>query len=150
MNLTDTVLAVLRTKPEAIYTVAPDTTVYDALEMMADREVGSLLVIAANGELEGIVSERDYARKVILLGKSSKETTVREIMRSAELSVTTMHTIDECMRLMTINRVRHLPVVDAERICGVISMGDVVNFIISAQEETIAHLHAYVAGEYPR
>ena len=150
MNLTDTVLAVLKTKPDAIYTVSPDTTVYDALEMMADREVGSLLVLASNGELEGIVSERDYARKVILLGKSSKDTTVRDIMRSADLSVTTMHTIDECMRMMTAHRVRHLPVVDGTGIRGVISMGDLVHWIISAQEETIAHLHAYVAGAYPR
>jgi CBS domain-containing protein len=150
MNLTDTVMEVLQAKPGTTYTVAPDTTVYDALQMMADKEVGSLLVISDKGELEGIVSERDYARKVILLGKSSKETTVREIMRSADLSVTTMHTIDECMRLMTINRVRHLPVVDGPQICGVVSMGDLVHWIISAQEETIAHLHAYVAGEYPR
>ena len=150
MNLTDTVLEVLQSKPAITYTVAPDTTVYDALQMMADKEVGSLLVISSDGELEGIVSERDYARKVILLGKSSKDTTVREIMRSADLSVTTMQTIDECMRLMTINRVRHLPVVEGTRIRGVISMGDLVNWIISAQEETIAHLHAYVAGDYPR
>ena len=150
MNLTDTVLAVLKTKPDTTYTIAPDTTVYDALAQMADKEVGSLLVISEDGQLQGIVSERDYARKVILLGKSSKDTTVREIMRSADLSVTTMHTIDECMRLMTMHRVRHLPVVDATHICGVVSMGDLVHWIISAQEETIAHLHAYVAGAYPR
>ena len=150
MNLTDTVLAVLKTKPQAIYTITPHATVYDALKMMADREVGSLLVISDSGELEGIVSERDYARKVILQGKSSKDTTVREIMQAPDLSVTTMHTIDECMRIMTAHRVRHLPVVDATRICGVISMGDLVHWIISAQEETIAHLHAYVAGAYPR
>ena len=150
MNLTDTVMTVLKTKSQAIYTIASDATVYDALELMSDREVGSLLVLTDNGELEGIVSERDYARKVILQGKSSKETNVREIMGSASLSVTTMHTVDECMRMMTVNRVRHLPVVDGTRICGVISMGDLVNFIISAQEEEIAHLHAYVSGVYPR
>jgi CBS domain-containing protein len=150
MNLTDTVQTVLKTKPEAIYMIASDATVYDALQIMSDREVGSLLVLADNGELEGIVSERDYARKVILQGKSSKDTTVREIMGSASLSVTTLHSIDECMRMMTAHRVRHLPVVDGTRICGVISMGDLVNYIISAQEEEIAHLHAYVAGAYPR
>jgi CBS domain-containing protein len=150
MNLTDTVLSVLKNKPETLYCVPPETTVYDALEVMAGREIGSLLVISTNGELEGIVSERDYARKVILQGRSSKETTVREIMRSADLSITTMHTIDECMRLMTAHRVRHLPVVDATRIRGVVSMGDLVHWIISAQEEEIAHLHAYVAGAYPR
>jgi CBS domain-containing protein len=150
MNLTDTVLAVLKSKPDAVYTIAPNATVYDALEMMAGREVGSLLVLASNGELEGIVSERDYARKVILQGKSSRDTIVREIMQPADLSVTTMHTVDECMRIMTAHRVRHLPVVDSTRIRGVISMGDLVNWIISAQEETIAHLHAYVAGAYPR
>ena len=150
MNLTDTVMTVLKTKPEAIYTIASDATVYDALQLMSDRQVGSLLVLADNGELEGIVSERDYARKVILQGRSSKETNVREIMGSGSLSVTTMHTVDECMRMMTVHRVRHLPVVDGTHICGVISMGDLVNFIISAQEEEIAHLHAYVAGVYPR
>lgn len=150
MNLTDTVLTVLKTKPDAIYSIAPDATVFDALKLMSDREVGSLLVLADDGELEGIISERDYARKVILLGKSSKDTTVREIMGSARLSVTTLHTVDECMRMMTVNRVRHLPVLDGSRIFGVISMGDLVNYIISAQEEEIAHLHAYVAGVYPR
>jgi CBS domain-containing protein len=150
MNLTDTVLTVLKTKPDAIYTIASDATVYDALKLMSDRGVGSLLVLADNGELEGIVSERDYARKVILQGRSSKDTTVREIMGSARLSATSMHTVDECMRIMTVNRVRHLPVLDGARICGVISLGDLVNYIISAQEEEIAHLQAYVAGAYPR
>jgi CBS domain-containing protein len=150
MNLTDTVLSVLKNKPETLFCVDPETTVYDALELMADKEIGSLLVVSAGGELEGIFSERDYARKIILQGKSSKDTTVREIMRSADLSVTTLHTIDECMRLMTAHRVRHLPVVDATRIRGVVSMGDLVSWIISAQEEEIAHLHAYVAGAYPR
>jgi CBS domain-containing protein len=150
MNLTDTVLAILQAKPARIYTVTPDTTVYDALQTMANKEVGSLLVVSKDGKLAGIVSERDYARKVILLGKSSRDTTVRDIMRSDDLSVTTNDTIDECMRLMTVNRVRHLPVVDGSRICGVVSIGDLVNWIISAQEETIAHLHAYVAADYPR
>jgi CBS domain-containing protein len=150
MNLTDTVLTVLKSKPDAVYTVAPDTTVYDALQIMSDRQVGSLLVVGDNGDLEGIITERDYARKVILMGKSSRDTLVREIMRPADLCVTTLHTVDECMRLMTTHRVRHLPVVDATSIRGVISIGDLVNWIISAQEETIAHLHAYVASEYPR
>jgi CBS domain-containing protein len=150
MNLTDTVLLVLKTKPESLYSVPPDTSVYDALKIMADKEIGSLLVISEEGTLEGIVSERDYARKVILQGKSSKDTTVREIMHHPDLGVTTMHTIDECMRMMTAHRVRHLPVLDATGIRGVVSIGDLVNYIISAQEEEIAHLHAYVSGVYPR
>jgi CBS domain-containing protein len=150
MNLTDTVLAILKNKPETLYSVSPNTTVYDALEIMADKQIGSLLVISESQKLMGIVSERDYARKVILLGKSSRDTNVAEIMDRAALSVTTADTIDECMRIMTAHRVRHLPVLEGSKIRGVISMGDLVNYIISAQEEEIAHLQAYVTGVYPR
>lgn len=148
MNLTDTVQSVLKNKRQTVYFVRPDTTVYDALEIMADNEIGALLVITREGRLAGIVSEREYARKVILLGKSSRDTTVEEIMISP-LRVRASDTVDECMRAMTANRVRHLPAVSGDVVLGVVSMGDLVHWVISAQEEQIAQLHAYVASAYP-
>ena len=148
MKLTDTVQSVLKNKPQAVYFVRPDTTVYDALEIMAENEIGALLVVTKTGRLAGIVSEREYARKVILLGKSSRDTAVEEIMISP-LRVTPSETIDECMRAMTANRVRHLPALTGDTVIGVVSMGDLVHWVISAQEQQIAQLHAYVASAYP-
>jgi CBS domain-containing protein len=103
----------------------------------------------AEGKLAGIISERDYARKVILKDRSSKHTLVRDIMISPVVTVTPRHTVDECMRLMTENRIRHLPVVDRDQVAGVVSIGDLVNWIITAHEETIGHLQSYIAGNYP-
>ena len=148
MKLADTVQSVLSKKRQAIYFVRPDTTVYDALEIMAENEIGALLVMSSDAGLAGIVSEREYARKVILLGKSSRDTTVEDIM-IAPLRVRPTDTVDECMRVMTANRVRHLPVLSGDNVLGVLSMGDLVHWVISAQEEQIAHLHAYVAAAYP-
>jgi CBS domain-containing protein len=150
MSLTDTVHSVLRNKNQTVYFVRPTTTVYDALEIMADNEIGSLLVVSCDGILEGIISERDYARKVILLGKSSKDTTVAEIMTSSYLRASPGEPIEDCMRIMTVNRVRHLPVMHSNTVLGIISLGDLVNWVISAQQEEIAQLNAYVAGAYPR
>ena len=110
--------------------------------------IGALIVLSA-GRLAGIVSERDYARNVILKGKQSRETKVREIMTTPVLYVTPEQTIDECMRLMTSRRVRHLPVLEGETVVGMLSMGDMVNWIITAQEQTIRHLQSYIAGSYP-
>jgi CBS domain-containing protein len=115
--------------------------------MMSDKNVGALLVTERD-KLIGIISERDYTRKVALKGKSSKELKVREIITGAVLSVTPQHTIEECMRLMTEHRVRHLPVLDGEKITGVVSIGDLVNWIISAQSTTIRQLETYISG-YP-
>ena len=148
MNKTDPISSVLRHKGAEIWSVTPDTSVYDALELMAEREVGALLVMEGN-HLAGVVSERDYARKVILQGRSSKDTAVGEIMTAEVITVTPRHTVDECMKLMTELRVRHLPVTDTTGIAGVISLGDLVKYIITAQEEEIQHLHAYIAGAYP-
>lgn len=148
MNLTDTVQSVLKNKTQAVYFVRPETTVYDALEIMADNGIGALLVISRDGRLAGIVSEREYARKVILLGKSSRDTAVEEIMISPQ-RVPPAETVDECMRAMTANRVRHLPVLSGDVVIGVVSMGDLVHWVITAQEEQIAQLHAYVASAYP-
>jgi len=140
-----TVAQLLRAKPHAILSVAPDTAVFRALQLMAENNVGALLVLDGS-TLVGIFSERDYARKVILVGKSSKETAVREIMSSHVLYVRPQQTIEDCMALMTDKRVRHLPVLEDERVIGVISIGDVVKGIISEQEFMIEQLQNYIAG----
>lgn len=147
--MADTIRSVLRNKGTAIWSVAPEATVYEALRLLAEKDVGALLVIYEGG-LVGVFSERDYARKVALMGRSSKEMRVEEIMTRPVITVTPDHSIEECMRIVTEQRVRHLPVMEGERLVGIISIGDLVNTIISAQAETIQHLSSYIAGEYPR
>ena len=131
-----------------VWCVLPDATVHDAIAEMALREVGALPVID-DGRLVGIISERDYARKVILQGRSSKETPVGQIMTPAPITVTPEQTVEECMQIMTQNRVRHLPVVDQGRLAGIVSIGDLVNAIISAQRYTIDQLYGYITAKYP-
>jgi CBS domain-containing protein len=140
-----TVAQLLRSKPHGVLSITPETDVYHALQLMAEKNVGALLVIDGD-TLVGIFSERDYARKVILVGKSSRETFVREIMSSHVLYVRPQQTIEDCMALMTDKRVRHLPVLDEQRVVGVISIGDVVKGIISEQEFMIEQLQNYISG----
>ena len=140
-----TVAQLLRTKGQQVLSVAPDIPVFEALEVMADKNVGALLVVEGE-RLVGVFSERDYARKVILKGKSSKDTPVREIMSSHVLYIRPEQTIEDCMALMTDKRVRHLPVMEAEKLVGVISIGDVVKAVIAEQEFMIEQLQNYITG----
>lgn len=135
----------LRTKGHDIWSIAPDDSVYDALKLMADRDVGALLVLE-EGNLVGILSERDYARKVILRGKSSMDTPVKEIMTQKVISVSPEQTIAECMTLMTDKHVRHLPVFEDDRLIGLVSIGDVVKAIMSQQEFIIEQLERYITN----
>ena len=142
-----TIQEILDHKGAALWTVSPDATVFEAIQMMSDKNVGALLV-TDKGKLVGVLSERDYTRKIALKGKSSKETRVREIISRDVIKATPHHSIEDCMRLMTEHRVRHLPVLDGDRIAGVVSIGDLVNWIISAQTTTISQLETYISG-YP-
>jgi CBS domain-containing protein len=141
------VSSLLHHKGSAVWHVSPDATVFDAIKVMAAKNIGALPVLS-NGVLVGIFTERDYTRKVALLGKSSKDTQVWEIITNQVICAAPEDSIEECMRLMTENRVRHLPVVEAEKVLGIISIGDLVNWIISAQSATIDQMEQYIAGTY--
>ena len=142
---TGTISEILNHKGTNVHSVAPDTIVFDAIQLMSDKNVGALLVID-HGKLVGIISERDYARKVILQGRSSKEAKVRDIMTSPVFSVGPDYTVDDCMRIVTTKRIRHLPVVQGEKLIGVVSIGDLVRRVISTQGETIQYLQEYIVG----
>jgi CBS domain-containing protein len=140
-----TVRQLLRGKGHDVWHIAPDASVYDALKLMAIKEIGSLLVLEGE-ELVGIISERDYARKVVLKEKTSMDTPVKEIMTQEVISLRPEQTIQECMALMTDKRIRHLPVLENDRLVGIISIGDVVKAIISQQEFMIEQLERYIEG----
>jgi CBS domain-containing protein len=140
-----TVQQLLQSKGRQIYSIDPDARVFDALKLMAEKQVGALLVLD-KGRVAGVISERDYARKVILHGKSSHDIPVREIMTAKVITVSPSRAIEECMSLMTEHRVRHLPVLDGERLCGILSIGDLVKEVIAEQQQTIQQLESYIHG----
>jgi CBS domain-containing protein len=132
-------------KPKGIHSIAPDEPVLAAIRKMAEHHIGALLVMSGD-KLNGIVSERDYARKVVLLGRSSTETKVAAIMTAKVITVSPRQDAHDCMRLMTDKRIRHLPVVQGERVVGVLSIGDLVRAVLAEQERTIADLETYIHG----
>jgi CBS domain-containing protein len=149
MKLSDTIESVLKSKDKnRVVSISPDQSVYEAIEKMAEHGIGALVVIS-DQRLVGILSERDYARKVILKGHSSKETLVRQIMTSPVVFVSPQHTVDECMAIMTKHHFRHLPVVQDEAVVGIVSIGDLVKWIISGQAQAIQELEGYISGAYP-
>jgi CBS domain-containing protein len=148
MKLLDPVEYILRQKGSHVYSISPGATVYEALQKMSEHGVGALVVMEGT-DLVGICSERDYARRVILDGRSSKETKVQEIMSSPAVTVTRRTTVDECMQRMTDKRCRHLPVVESGTVVGVVSIGDLVHWIITAQDLAIRQLEDYICGKYP-
>ena len=142
--MTTTVGHILRSKPD-VYSVSPDDTVYDALTLMAEKNIGAVLVLGG-GEIKGIFSERDYARRGILQGHHSRETAVRELMTPDVIFVEPGTTVDGCMALMTDKRIRHLPVMEEGRLVGVVSIGDIVRAVVEEQQFTIRTLERYVAS----
>ena len=148
MKLHDSVECILRKKGSQVFSISPDATVYEALEMLEERNVGALLVIA-DDSLVGLLSERDYIRKVKLKGYSSTDLKVSEIMSTPVVTAKPTSTVDECMHCMTNKRCRHLPIVDEGKVVGVVSIGDLVNWIMTVQDVTIHQLEDYICGKYP-
>jgi CBS domain-containing protein len=148
MEITTTIGSILNRKGSTVWSVSPDSSVFEAISLMAEKNIGALPVLEGD-RLVGMISERDYARKVILLGRGSRETAVSEIMTRNLRTVSLDDSVQECMQLMTENRFRHLPVVQGDKLIGLISIGDCVNSIISAQNAAIDDLERFVTGAYP-
>jgi CBS domain-containing protein len=147
MDVSGTIEAILGQKGREIFSVSPDATVFEAVEQMANKNVGALLVVE-NGQLVGMISERDYTRKVMLRGKRSRETQVREIMSSELTVISPREPVENCLRMMTDKRIRHLPVLEGDTIRGIVSIGDLVKWVIATQSAAIQHLEMYISGGY--
>ncbi len=149
MEIHGTVRDILQNKGGAVLTTTPDATVYEAIGLMGERNIGALVVVE-QAEVVGVLSERDYSRKVVLQGRTSRDTRVGEILSRPAITVRRRESIEKCMQLMTSHRIRHLPVVDeANRPVGIVSMGDLVNWVMQSQSHTIQQLQGYISGEYP-
>ena len=146
MKTAHPISSLLHQKASALWSVTPETTVFDAIKLMSEKNIGALPVLTTDGRLVGVFTERDYTRKIALMGKSSRETPVREIIAREIITVTPEYTVEDCMRLMTEHRLRHLPVVDGVKVVGIVSIGDLVNWIIFTQDATIEQMERYIAG----
>ena len=145
MKMNVPISSLLHHKGPALWSISPEATVFEAIRLMAEKNIGALLVISGD-ELAGIFTERDYTRKIALHGKTSKATKVREILANKFIAVSPNQTVEECMKLMTENRVRHLPVLENEKVVGIVSIGDLVNWTLSAQDAAISQMEQYIAG----
>jgi CBS domain-containing protein len=148
MDITTTVSLILEAKGPDLWSIEPEATVFDAIALMAEKNIGALPVME-NGHLLGMLSERDYTRKIILLGRASRNTPVAEIMSSAVVTASPQDSVEECLQIMTQKRIRHLPVIEDEQLVGIVSIGDLVNWIISLQSNAIEDLERMVTGGYP-
>jgi CBS domain-containing protein len=148
MEIAGSVGSILAHKGSAVWSIAPNSMVFEAIQLMADKNVGALPVVD-DGQLVGMISERDYTRKVILKGKSSKDTPVREIMTQELITANMADSVSDCLRVMTDSRIRHLPVMEGRKLVGLVSIGDLVKWTISAQTATIDALEKYITGGYP-
>jgi CBS domain-containing protein len=148
MEINGTVYDILHNKSGDIFTTSPQDSVYDAVRLMGEKNIGALVVLEGE-QIVGVLSERDYSRKVVLRGRTSRDTTVGEIVSSPAITVASRDGIEKCMQLMTGNRIRHLPVVDDGRLVGLISIGDLVSWVMQSQRHTIQQLQGYISGDYP-
>ncbi len=148
MKVVGTVVDLLRHKGHAVWSLPPDATVQQAIALMAEKNIGAVVVLSGE-KLVGIFSERDCTRRVALKGCDPRETKLREVISAPVLTVTPDHTVEECMRLMTEHRMRHLPVLQGDKLVGLVSIGDVVNWIISAQSTALQQMEGYITGQYP-
>jgi len=148
MEIQGTVHDILRSKQSSVWTTTPQASVYEAIGLMGEHNIGALVVVE-DGKVVGVLSERDYSRKVVLRGRTSRDTVVDEIITRPAITVDPGSTIESCMELMTKNRIRHLPVVDDGELVGLISMGDTVNWMLHTQHHLIQQLHGYISGDYP-
>lgn len=149
MEIHGTVRDILQNKGDELFSTTPEATVYEAIRLMGEKNIGALVVIE-NGGVVGVLSERDYSRKVVLQGRTSRDTLVSEILSRPAIMVRRKDSIEKCMQLMTSNRIRHLPVVNDEGVAvGLVSMGDLVNWVMHSQRHTIQQLQGYISGEYP-
>ena len=145
MTINHPISALLREKKTTLWSVRSDTMVFDAIKLMSEKNIGAILVLEGE-KLLGIFTERDYTRKIALLGKSSRETRISDAMTRSPVTVTLEHSVEDCMRLMSENRMRHLPVLQGQNVAGIISIGDLVNWIISSQSATISQMQQYISG----